>query len=396
MNLADPLNPAGLIRLATGLMLAAAPLFVQAEAWVWQDPPATADASLILLGDFNVQQRQDPGAALVHVRDTLAGADLVYANLEGLLVESHGPAHDLPNKTGWTHLGPESVAALIAGNIGVVGAANNVAFGRENILQSLAVLDGHGIRHAGAGRDIEAAHQPAIIEKRGVRFGFLQYTSKWYDQSLQMATGTEPGVARLLSPDGESLDPGDRKRLFEDIQALRPRVDILVVSTHTRDGQGRDGAPPPRIRNPVREDAAELTARLPVNENLQYAEPYQRLLARTAIDAGADIVFGHGCHMLQAVEVYRGKPVLHCLGNFASDWIRVRDYRYGLLTRALVNRAGISRVSVVPVTRDQEENNVMLLDPGAGEGGELYRKLVELSPDTPLKIHGREIVLLGN
>ena len=100
--------------------------------------------------------------------------------------------------------------------------------------------------------------------------------------------------------------------------------------------------------------------------------------------------------MLQAVEVYRGKPVLHCLGNFASDWIRVRDYRYGLLTRALVNRAGISRVSVVPVTRDQEENNVMLLDPGAGEGGELYRKLVELSPDTPLKIHGREIVLLGN
>lgn len=384
--------------LCTVVMLFAAllPCVLHAEPWPWADPPTATGTSLILLGDFNVQKRADPASALLHVRETLSAADLVYANLEGLLVESRGPADDLPNKTGWTHLGPDSIAALVAGNIGVVGVANNVAYGRENIMRSLTVLDANGILHAGAGRNLEAAHQPAVITRNELRFGFLQYTSKWYDQAQQMATVTEPGVARLLSPDGKTLDSEDRERLLADIRILRPQVDVLIVSTHTRDGQGSDGGMrASRQGNDTRNAAADLSSLLPVNENLQNAEPYQGLLARTAIDAGADIVFGHGCHMLQALEVYRDKPILHCLGNFASDWIRVGNYRYGLLARILISEEGIVRVVVVPVTRDAAENNVMLLDPRAGEGAMLFRKLQDLSPDTRLRIEGREIVLLG-
>jgi poly-gamma-glutamate synthesis protein (capsule biosynthesis protein) len=366
------------------------------DPWPWRGEPAEDSVSLLLLGDFNVQKREYPHDALQHVRQTLNDADLVYANLEGLLVESRGPAWDLPNKSGWTHLGPESVQALVAGNIAAVGVANNVAFGRGNILESLSVLDENGIMHAGAGRNIDEAHEPVIIEKKGVRFGFLQYTSKWYDETQQMATEVAAGVARLKSPDGISMDRADMERMLSDIRRLRPMVDILVVSAHTRDGQGRArpaADQPPAVSARARDD---LYSRLPVNENLQNFEPYQQVVARAAIDAGADIVFGHGCHMLQAVETYAGKPVMYCLGNFASDWIRVRNYRDGLVARIVIEQKRLKRVSLVPVPRSEEDNNVRLVAPGTPEGERLYGVLRELSHPAGLRLDGQELVLLEN
>lgn len=367
------------------------------DPWTWSSAQNDGAVSLLLLGDFNVQKRANPADALQHVRQTLNQADLVYANLEGLLVESKGPAFDLPNKNGWTHLGPESVQALLAGNVAVVGVANNVAYGRENIMASLAVLDANGIAHTGAGKNINQAHEPAIVEVKGVKFGFLQYTSKWYDESEQIATEDAPGVARLKSPDGLTIDPGDLDRLLGDIRRTRPQVDVLIVSAHTRDGQGRGEAARNSggaARSGPASAASDLYSRLPVNDRVQYFEPYQQALAHAAIDAGADIVFGHGCHMLQAVETYKDKPVMYCLGNFASDWIRVRNYHDGLLARVIVEDKQVKRVSIVPVTRDEEHNNVRLVAPGSTDGERLYGKLRELSQSTELKLEGQELVLL--
>ena len=369
---------------------------VQAETpWPWNTAIDESSVTLLLLGDFNVQKRAAPADALILVRETLNQADVVYANLEGLLVESKGPDQDLPNKSGWTHLGPEAAQALHAGNIVVVGVANNVAYGRENIMASLSVLDANGIVHAGAGKNIEQAHLPAIVEKKGVRFGFLQYTSKWNDEAEQMATATSAGVARLKSADGVTIDPADLERMLDDIQRTRPLVDILIVSAHTRDGQSSNN-PSQRSStgNPPGRDSTDLYSLLPVNENLQYVEPYQIQFARTAIDAGADIVFGHGCHMLQAVEIYRDKPVMHCLGNFASDWIRVRNYRDGMVARIVVKDKQLQRASLVPVARDHDSNNVRLLAPDSIDGSRLYQKITDLSSTTTLSVAGQELILL--
>ena len=84
----------------------------------------------------------------------------------------------------------------------VVGVANNVASGRENILKSLAELDANGIAHVGAGRNLDEAHKPAIVERKGVKIGFLQYTARWYRDADMLATATEPGVAKISSYDG--------------------------------------------------------------------------------------------------------------------------------------------------------------------------------------------------
>jgi len=369
--------------------------------WPWSGSYDNQAVTLLLLGDVSVEQRADPANAMIHVRETLSRADLVYGNLEGLLVKSKGPDQDIPDKSGWQHIGPEAIAALKAGNIQVVGVANNVAYGPADIMKSLAVLDANGIRHSGGGANLEAAHKPAIVERKGVRIGFLQYTAKWYRENQQIATATSPGVARIKSIDGVTIDPADLERLRQDIRRLRPLVDIVIVSSHNRDGLGRtinsaaasESKAPEGKAGPV--NPATLVAPIALGPQFSQAEPYEKELAHAAIDAGADIVYGHGSHVLQGVEVYKGKPVMYCLGNFATDWIRMRPNKDGMVARVVIDNKRVARVSLAPVTRDAENNNVLMLDPSIGEGAKLLQKVKDLSPNTTLKIDGREAILVG-
>ncbi len=366
--------------------------------WPWSGTFSPKAATVLLVGDINVEYRADPTTAFDHVRETLKRADLVYGNLEGLLVPSEGPDKDIPDKSGWQHIGPEAVKALKSGHVAVVGVANNVAYGPENILKSLAVLDKNGIQHTGAGKNIEEAHKPAIVTVRGVKIGFLQYTAKWYLEDEQIATATRAGVARIKSQDGTNIDPEDLERLRADIRALRPKVDVIVVSSHNRDGAGRP-LPAPGTNNEraaVAADPSVLRAPIALGPSFSKAEEYEKALAHAAIDAGADIVYGHGSHVLQGVEVYKGKPVMYCLGNFATDWIRMRPNRDGLVARVMIEDKKVARVSLVPVTRDQENNNVEMLNPADGAGAKLLQKVKDLSGAVDLRVEGAEAVLVEN
>jgi poly-gamma-glutamate synthesis protein (capsule biosynthesis protein) len=125
------------------------------------------------------------------------------------------------------------------------------------------------------------------------------------------------------------------------------------------------------------------------------AESYERELAHAAIEAGADVVYGHGSHVVQGVEVYRGKPILYCVGNFAMDWIRMRPNKEGLAIWVVVEGKRILRVSFVPLSRDND-NKVVMLDPNAGDGESLVRKVRQLSMGLPLEIDGREVLLIDH
>jgi poly-gamma-glutamate capsule biosynthesis protein CapA/YwtB (metallophosphatase superfamily) len=360
--------------------------------WHWSGSFPEEAVQVLLVGDINVQKRSDPTGVFVHVRETLNRADLVYGNLEGLLVKSEGPDKDIPDKSGWQHIGPEAMRALKAGNVTVVGVANNVAYGPQNIVQSLALLDANHIAHTGGGANLERAHEPAIVERKGVKFGFLQYTAKWYLEDHQIATAISPGVARILSPDGVTIDAADLNRLREDIRRLRPLVDILIVSSHNRDGlAGRASAPSAAESRPARPD--DLFSPIVLGTRFGEAEPYERELAHAAVEAGADVVYGHGSHVLQGTEVYQGKPILYCVGNFAMDWIRMRPNKEGMAVRVVAEGKKVLRVSFVPLTRDAE-NNVVMLDPTTGEGEHLVQKVKGLSSGLPLEVSGQEVVLL--
>ena len=355
---------------------------VSADAWKWSGTFSDKAVELLILGDIQIHSRRaDPTTAFQRMRDTLRKADLVYANLEGLLVKSVGTTIDIPDKPEWTHPGPDGVKGLKAANIGVVGVANNVASGRDNIMKSLAVLKAHGIAHAGAGRTIDEAHKPAIVTRKGVKIGFLQYTARWYRDKDMIATATEPGVAKITSLDGTTIDSADLNRLRNDVRALRSRVDIVIVSHHNRDGS-----------TPVQFGAVRGTSA--VGRDRSKTEDYQKQFARVALDSGADFVFGHGTHTIQGAEIYNGKPILYAIGHSTFDQPGYEKTTDGLVTRVVIQGKNILRVSFVPVTRDGN-NDVYLLDPAEGEGAKLVQWVKERSATPPpMRIDGHEVVLI--
>jgi poly-gamma-glutamate capsule biosynthesis protein CapA/YwtB (metallophosphatase superfamily) len=374
------LRPHRFLALSAALLIAGASLAADA-AWKWSGSFGSRAVELLILGDIQVHSRRaDPTTAFNRMRDTLKRADVVYANLEGLLVASAGPKIDIPDKPEWTHPGPDGVKALKAANVAVVGVANNVASGRDNILKSLAVLDANGILHAGAGRNIDEAHKPAIIERKGQKIGFLQYTARWYQDKDMIATANAAGVAKVTSIDGVTIDAADLERLRDDVKKLRARVDIVIVSHHNRDGA-----------TAVQFGTTKPTSA--VGRDRGKTEEYQKQFARAALDSGADLVFGHGTHTLQGVEIYNGKPILYAIGHSNFDQPGYEKSTEGLAVRVVIRGKDILRVSFVPVSRDQN-NDVFLLDPTESEGARLVEMVKERSAHPPaLRVDGQEVVL---
>jgi poly-gamma-glutamate capsule biosynthesis protein CapA/YwtB (metallophosphatase superfamily) len=370
------------IRTLTAIAILALSAVISGDAaWKWSGNYGDKAVEMLIVGDIQVHSRRaDPATAFNRMRDTLKKADLVYANLEGLLVKSVGTKIDIPDKPEWTHPGPDGVKALKASNIAVVGVANNVASGRANIVKSLGVLDANGIIHTGAGRNIDEAHKPAIVERKGVKIGFLQYTARWYQDQDMIATASEAGVAKIASVDGITIDPADLERVKADIKKLRPLVDIVVVSHHNRDGS-----------TPVQFGSVKGTS---AGRDRSKSEPYQRQFAHTALDMGADLVFGHGTHTIQGVEIYNGKPILYAIGHSNFDQPGYEKSVDGLVARVVIQGKTIRRVSFVPVSRDSG-NDVYLLDPAAGDGAKMVEWVKERSFTPPaLRLDGHEVVLM--
>ena len=272
---------------AITLVLAFAITSLAADAaWKWSGSFGDKAVELLILGDIQIHSRRaDPTTAFHRMRDTLKKADLVYANLEGLLVKSVGTTIDIPDKPEWTHPGPDGVKALKAANIAVVGVANNVASGRDSILKSLAVLDANGILHAGAGRNIDEAHKPAIVD-------------------AQRRQDRLPAVHRaLVSGQGHDRDR-HRGRRREDHVAGRQSRSIPAISsacTPTSRSSARSStSSSSRITiatasTPVQFGAVRGTS---AGRDRSKTEEYQKQFARVALDTGADFVFGHGTHTI--------------------------------------------------------------------------------------------------
>jgi poly-gamma-glutamate synthesis protein (capsule biosynthesis protein) len=108
---------------------------------------------------------------------------------------------------------------------------------------------------------------------------------------------------------------------------------------------------------------------------------------------GADLVYGHGTHTVQGVEIYNGKPILYAIGHSAFDQPGYENSKDGLVVRVVIEGKRIRRVSFVPVTRDAK-NDVVMVDPSTGDGAALVSVIRRLSADVPLKIDGQEVVLL--
>jgi len=355
-----------------------------AKAWAWPRSPKDGEASLILVGDTNIQGRGDPAGAFSHVSVTLGAADIAFGQMEGpLCPPSDDPAHpDIPHKLDWRHSEPRMVEGYLAAGFDAFSCASNVCYPPNAALTSMANLDNAGIGHCGVGVNLEAARKPAILEASGISFGFLSYTSIYWPlnhaatassagcATIKINTGYQPGPRALEMPGTAPLvltvpDAGDLAAMENDIRHLREEVDVVVMACHWG-----------------------------ISGSTKIAD-YQQIVGRAAIDAGADIVFGHHPHVIQGVELYRGKPIFFSLGNFAFDWVRMAGRHLdGIIVRAIASKSGITDFSIAPVRRDAN-NLVEILDPASPVGAAIVRDLEERSAafGTTLERRGSDVTL---
>ncbi|MBO0906085.1 CapA family protein [Jiella sonneratiae] len=320
--------------------------------------------TLIAVGDVNLMGVTDPATPFRKVMPEFQSADLVFCNLECLLAGGSGGTWETEGFFADPHVATECLASA---GIAAVGMANNVTYGAEPIMASLARLDRQGIPHTGAGADRKAAAQPAIVERKGVRFGFLQRSSVYWATNHE-ATDTAPGIAALRGHTAYQVPmykvkreipplnrPGippyivtwaDRDYLaaFErDVAALRERADVVVASFHW--GFKKD------------------------------VLAYMSEIAHAAIDAGADAVVGHGPHYSLGIEVYRGKPIFYGLGSFSFQTGHggfVHDAWVGMMAKFGFDGTRLDRASFEFVRRNAEnETYVCELDAEQAELGDI-------------------------
>ncbi|WP_179106967.1 CapA family protein [Variovorax sp. KK3] len=260
---------------------------------------------LVAVGDVFLN-RKNPLESFEHVGEILEAGDITFGNSEGTYAVNQTPDADMMAAI---IASPDNIAALARTGFDVMSVANNHIndWGRAGMHSTVGRLQREGIQTVGFGKNIDDAFAPIGVEAKGHRVAFV--AASMIGSWNAAATADRDGVA------------------------------MLEVSTQYHDVHKQPGSPP-HVRSQLTEpaiarvaksfEAAKRTADFVVASfhwgvhcfPASLAE-YERSLARLAIDHGADVVLGHHQHILKGVDFYKGKPILHGLGNFAFDLVDI-------------------------------------------------------------------------
>ena len=284
---------------------------------------------------------------LADVEDILKSADLTFGNLEGAILDKGGIAKRCNNPSlCYVFRSPENyIDHFVNAGFDVLSIANNHSgdFGAEGRRRTKEVLKTAGIHYAGlAGSD-----ESVIFEKEGVKYGFCAF-----------------------APNRGTCDIRNLPYARGIVSKLAESCDIVIVSFHG----GAEGASHQNV---------------PKKSETYYGENRGNVHAfsHAVIDAGADIVFGHGPHVTRSVELYKDRFIAYSLGNFCT---------YGRFN--LRGAAGIAPIVKVEVSKEgafvsgeitpiyQQKTHGPKID----TQNRVVTKMQELTrqdfPDTPLQI----------
>ena len=211
-------------------------------------------------------------------------ADIRIGNLECVISDRGQPWRDTP-KVFHFRSDAKNIEVLQQAKIDAVSLANNhtLDFGHEAMVEMLESLDRARISHAGAGSDLSAASRTTVINVEGIEVGLIAFTDNEPDWE---ATADRSGVFYVPT----DTNDGRFQHLTQLVQATGQSCDVVIVSAHWGPNWGY--RPPPEH------------------------PPF----AHALIEAGADIIFGHSGHVFRGIEIYQGKPILYCTGDFIDDY----------------------------------------------------------------------------
>jgi poly-gamma-glutamate capsule biosynthesis protein CapA/YwtB (metallophosphatase superfamily) len=352
--------------------------------------------TLLGVGDIIID-REQPETIFQHVADVLRSGDITYANCEQALSDK-----GYPNPKQAAHSDPRNLPALLHAGIDVVSLANNhsLDWGLEALLDTMARLQEAGLPYVGVGKNLTEAHQPAIMERKGTKVGFLAYSSVHLDG--YEAEDNKPGLAPMRAwtiYDRVDYQPEapprvlsiprkeDLAAMIEDIRKLKAQVDVVVVCFHW---------------------GLHLVPRV--------IPMYCFDVGHAAIDAGADLILGTHTHILKGIEMYQGKAIFYSTSNFALETgphmrdhkhIEDLDKHYGIvdhterkntiIAKAIIEDGEIKRVSYIPcyINEQSEPEIVTRSDP---KGHQVFNYLEDISRSEGLHVHfsweGDEVLIM--
>lgn len=326
-------------RLAAAARAAAPEKFVSAA-------PEGASIRLRAVGDMMIGTAfpegylpPDGGAsAFIGVLPQLQDADFTFGNLEGPLCDTDEPSTkcrpDAAPGSCYAFRTPTSYAHWYKdAGFDVVSTANNHAgdFGETCRTQTEATLDGLGIRYSG---------RPGTI-------------ARWTQNGLKLAL-----IGFHSQPSAHDLT--DIPTAVALVKGLAAENDIVIVSMHA----GAEGSKAQHVPN---------------GPELFYGENRGDLRAFThaVVDAGADLVLGHGPHVLRGMEAYAGRLIVYSMGNF-STYGRFNlsgPQAVGAIVDVTLGRDG-RFVAGKLLGTEQIGDGIPKLDP-ANQGADLVRLLSE-------------------
>jgi poly-gamma-glutamate synthesis protein (capsule biosynthesis protein) len=275
------------------------------------------------------RMRREPAAfPFAHVKPLLARADLRFGNLECTLSERGLKPNDYHSVQMRGHDG--YVAGLVDAGFEVLNHANNhsMQHGKEPFRDTLQLLERARIAVCGVARG--PASVPAVVTVKGLRIGFLGYSLRprqYFTETPLYAEGSSESIGR-------------------DVRALRPAVDVVVVSLHWGD------------------------------EFIDRPSPADVQLAHEVIDAGADLVIGHHPHVLRGVERYGRGWIVYSLGNFVCDMLWEEETRETAICECTLTSSGVEHVRLIPARINDDSQPVPLTGEAAAR---LEERLAGLS-----------------
>ena len=247
----------------------------------------------------------------------LGAADLRIINLECVIARS-GVPWSRWRKVFHFRADPLAIESLKKAGVDCVVLANNhvLDYEEEALVEMLGLLEQAGIRYVGAGRNLEEAARPAMLQARGLRIAIVAFTD---NEPGWAATATTPGTNYIPI----SLEETSLKPVREAISRARAAgANLVIFSIHWG---------PNMVTRP---------------------STLFRKFARAVMDAGADIYHGHSAHVFHGIEIYKGKPIIYDAGEFVDDYAVDPELRndLGLLFRLQVIDSRIQGIDLTPVS----------------------------------------------